>query len=141
MKNKFNWQVALIIGLIIFWIVVFIGFTLFIMSIDDEYKVEENGIISINNGELEISNEIKAYYDEENNIYYIEGSLINNTNEEYDNVKINYNVYDQDGYILGQAYDYITNLEGNGKWKFKVSYSGIDAKDVETYKFISIEAY
>lgn len=51
--------------------------------------------------------------------YYVEGYVQNNTDKEYSYVSIEFNLYDSEGAIIGTATDSVSNLESNGKWKFK----------------------
>ena len=42
--------------------------------------------------------------------------------------------YDADGSLIGNSLDNFNNLEPGETWKFKVTYFGMDAENVATYK-------
>ena len=71
----------------------------------------------------------KAHVDEVGYVY-IEGSVTNNTNENYPYVEIEFGLYDEDNAFVGAAIDNTTDLEAGGTWKFKaVSFCDIDSAD------------
>ncbi len=57
--------------------------------------------------------------DDYNFAYYIEGSIKNNMDKDYDYVQVTFTTYDADGNTLGTCLDNNSGLEANGTWKFK----------------------
>lgn len=51
--------------------------------------------------------------------YYINGSIVNNTDKQYSYVQVTFNLYDASGAQIGTALANINNLDPNGTWKFK----------------------
>ena len=89
--------------------------------------------------ELEIS-ETKGYADEYGFAYYIEGKAKNKTDKKFSYVQVKFNVYDEDGNVLGSCLDNQNNVMGNETWKFKAICSG-EAKDVKSFKYTGYDAY
>ncbi|MBQ7525332.1 MAG: SHOCT domain-containing protein [Abditibacteriota bacterium] len=81
-------------------------------------------------------NDYKAHIDEVGYVY-IEGSVTNNTNEDYSFVEIEFNLYDDDNAQVGTALDNTTNLEAGGTWKFK-AISLCEGDNVSTYKPVNL---
>lgn len=50
---------------------------------------------------------------------YISGSLVNNTSRQTNYLQITFNLYDEDGALIGSAMDNINYLDAGGVWKFK----------------------
>lgn len=50
---------------------------------------------------------------------YISGSLVNNTSSQTSYLQITFNLYDEDGALIGSAMDNINYLDAGGVWKFK----------------------
>ena len=107
----------------------------------EEEKVEriKNGETELNNGKFTLQAGHKGYYD--SFAYYIEGSLVNNTNKKYSYVQIEFNVYDSNGIQLGSAIANINNLEAKGTWKFKAMEFGSDTENVASYKVVGVTAF
>lgn len=59
----------------------------------------------------------------------VEGILTNNTNNKKNYVQISFDVKDQKGNKVGNAFANISGLEPNGTWKFKAIYMGSE-KDI-----------
>lgn len=104
-----------------------------------DYKLNDNGTISIDRDSLTILNGVKGYYDEKNESYYIEGYLKNNKYREYGFTNITYTIYDQHGNILGEAIATISKIEKRGIWKFKAVYSENDAKEASNFKLSDVQ--
>ena len=75
--------------------------------------------------------------------YYIEGYIQNNTEKEYSYVHVEFNLYDEEEALIGTASDTITNLEANGKWKFKASslLTSDETTKVASYKLKEITGW
>lgn len=82
----------------------------------------------------------KGYADEYGFSYYIEGTVTNNTSTTYSYVQVTFNVYDENGSVIGSCWDNINNLEGNGSWKIKAICSG-EAKDIKSYKLTGFSSW
>lgn len=135
-----TWVIVLIVAMVVLFYVGFIGLCIFV-SDDSDVKTNKNGSVSIDDGQLTIEKGTKGYYDEKTDNFYIIGTLINNSSDDYDYVTINYHVSDKDGNILGNATDSIDNLEKGKSWKFKVVYENVDAKEVKNFKINNISTY
>ena len=106
-----------------------------------KYEVKTDGTISINKDKFTINSELKSYYDEESETFYVEGIFTNNTKKEYYDVMLKFSIYDLDGNILGTAYALLEQINENETWKFKAKYDDIDATDAVSYKLIDVSYY
>lgn len=106
-----------------------------------KYEVKTDGTISINKDKFTINSELKSYYDEESETFYVEGIFTNNTKKEYYDVMLKFSIYDLDGNILGTAYASLEQINENETWKFKAKYDDIDATDAVSYKLIDVSYY
>ena len=141
-KNNKGLIIAIIIAVIytLLPMIIFIGTIFFIDSFDyPEILENADGTIIIENGNLTIEPDIKNYYDEENEIYYVEGYLANNTDEEVENIYIEYTLYDINNNVLGTATAYLNKLDALARWKFKATYIENDAKSVVKVKISDID--
>lgn len=68
---------------------------------------------------------------------YITGTIKNNTNKEYSYVQVEINLYDDDGSLVNSTIDNINNLEANGTWKFKA----MATSDFATYKIKEVTGF
>lgn len=129
--------------IIIIAIIAMYGLFFFSIFKDFDTKLEKNsnGSISINNGELTIQRETKGYYDEKTDSFYILGTITNNSSKCYDNMDVEYILYDKDGNILGNASTELRKFKKGRSWKFKIIYDGIDAKEVKKYEISSVNIY
>lgn len=128
-----------ILAIVVMYILPF-GLSLWFFA-SEEVKIEEkNNQILIDNGDMVVNN-ITSYYDEEDEIYYIMGTLKNNEESHCDYLYIEFNVYDVDGNVLGEAVASINGLDEGASWKFKAKYEENDAFEVTNYKFSTIELY
>lgn len=66
--------------------------------------------------ELEVLEHSMCYNDY---AQYICGTIINNTNRNISYAQVDINLYDRDNTLVDNTFDSITDLEANGKWKFK----------------------
>lgn len=142
-KKTSKWMMVLLIiiaSIFTFAPFIIFGLALFFES-NTKYEINDNGTISINKNSLTISSDIKGYYDEKNDVYYIEGYLKNNKNKEFGYADITYIVYDKDNNILGEATASISKIQKNGTWKFKAIYSENDAAEVKDFKISDIQIY
>lgn len=80
---------------------------------------------SLKNDEDKFSHEITASYSGDYGIgYYIEGTVKNETDNDYSYVQIEFICYDNDGNNVGTALDNTNNLLGGQTWKFKAIFLG-----------------
>jgi len=142
MKKTKKWQIILIVALAMIIYVLPIA-SIFVLSYFEEkaktFEVKDN-IIEISKGKLIIEN-VDSFYDEEDKTYYVTGYLKNTTEKEYDFIDISYRLYDKDGNILGEATTYLDNLSSKKTWKFKATYSDVDANEVDKFEFLGIDYY
>ena len=68
---------------------------------------------------------------------YVTGTIKNNTNKEYSYVQVEVNLYDEDGSLINSTLDNINNLEANGTWKFKA----MATSEFATYKIKEVTGY
>lgn len=144
MENKKKTSKVAMVLLIILAILIMYGIPIAlgiwgVFSENVEFEEKNNKII-VNNKDIVIS-DIISYYDEENNIYYVEGFLKNNDEDVCNYLYITFNVYDANGNVLGEASANINSLASKDTWKFKARYEENDAKYATNYKFTSIEFY
>lgn len=71
---------------------------------------------------------------------YIVGKARNNTARQISYARIEFNIYDKEGNLLGSAFDNVTNWEPGTIWSFKAVYFG-DLEKVHSYKFMGISGY
>lgn len=140
-KRTPKWIIALIV---IIGIAVTIGpfLVIFIFALNDtssSFKVKKDGTVSIDKNSVTILSEVKGSYDEEEDCYFIEGTIKNNT-DDVRSINVVYNVYDNSNNILGTAEAYLDNLDSNGTWKFKANYCDY-ASDVSDFKIVSANTY
>lgn len=141
MKKKTpTWVKVLIVGLTVL-MYLFIISMLFWDFWDQDWKRNRNGSISIDGGSLTIQKEVEGYYDEQRKVFYILGTLTNNSSDDYDTIDIEYLVYDEEGNVLGNASAYLNKLKKGQSWKFKVIYDGMDAKDIKKFEIGDINVY
>ncbi len=74
----------------------------------------------------------------EYSMWYIVGTVKNNTNNQISYVQISFNLYDKAGNQVGTAFSNTTNLEPLGTWKFKAIPS---VENVCTYKLKELIGY
>ena len=74
-------------------------------------------------------------------LYTISGILKNNTDKTYSYAQICFNVYDKDGNQLGTAVANVNNLDGNGTWKFEAIPLTMDYDEIQSFKYIGVDAY
>ncbi len=132
-----KWVIVLIVIGCLYYIVP-IGLFTFAILTDNfsvEYKVLDDGSINIDKKKLTIQKDVKGYYNEAKEAYYIEGKITNNTNKDYNGIAINYYVYNEAGEILGEASNYIQKLGPKKTWNFKLIYDNVDAKDVVRFEY------
>lgn len=144
-KNKGDKKVILLIVLLV--VVLFIArFGIFIFAMAVEYIFNPNTTIEqvddrieISDGKMNITN-VTGTYVEDDGYYYITGYLTNNTDKQ-DGVSINYKLKDKDGIVLGQTFADISYLNPGETWKFKMTYTELDAKDVATFEITDVNFY
>ena len=101
-----------------------------------EYEEKDNQII-VNKNQI-IINDISSYYSNDTEEYIISG-YIDNSKKDY-SISITFDVYDENNYIIGQAYANLEMKKGSS-YKFKAVYFGDDATEVVKYKLNDIELY
>ncbi|ALR03211.1 FxLYD domain-containing protein [Xylella fastidiosa] len=67
----------------------------------------------------------------------ITGNVINIANKKLRHVTVEFNLYDEQNNLVGNAIDVVTNLEPNGKWKFKAT----TTTPYQRFKLTNVEAY
>lgn len=78
--------------------------------------------------------------DDYNFAYYIEGSIKNNMDKDYDYVQVEFTTYDADGNTLGTCLDNNSGLEANGTWKFKAMCTD-NVEQIASYKLKEITGW
>ena len=120
-------------------ILIILGVFLFILeliyvgvNIKDEFEAtrlyEKDGVYYIDKGNLTITSDVVGYYNSENNIYYVEGYLHNNSERAYKEISVSYTIYDIKGNVLGESSTYLSCLDKGKTWNFKSVYDEIDSK-------------
>lgn len=88
---------------------------------------------------LVVEGNVSSRYDEDYATYVISGVLRNISDTDYYGVSIYYNLYDRNNNLIGEATDYIEQLEENETWKFSAEYYGVDIKDIYRIEFDNIQ--
>lgn len=136
-KNKLpKWAIVLIVvlsistGLPMVFTIGLFGYAI----INDEVngkKVEKDLVINYN---------VSTRYDEDYSAYIVTGYITNNGDDSYYGIDISYNLYDKDNNIIGEATDYLEELDEGKTWKFSAEYYGMDIKDIARIEFNDIDA-
>lgn len=136
-KKTPKWVIVLIVVGCLYYLVPIGLFTAAILmdNFQVEYKVMDDGSINIDKNKLTIQKEVKGYYNEEKQAYYIEGKIKNNTKKDYNGISLNYIVYNEDGEVLGEATNYIQKLAAGKTWNFKLIYDDVDANKVAKFEY------
>lgn len=140
-KKRPIWHyILLIIGCLSFYILPFC-FLGWLSIIDTEGKIEKlkTGEFSIDHNVLVVDKDVESKYLYSDSTFYIYGYLKNNSNKDVEYLSMEYELYDKNDNILGAANAYIESLPKGKKWKFKATYSDIDAKEVQKYKLIKVD--
>ena len=137
-KSNVGWIVALCIGLsVLFYIgpaLIFTGLILGeIKDYSEDFTIIDNTVF-IDEDDAIITN-LKSFYDENNSSYVIEGYV---KNKELTDIDVRFELYDENGTVIGESYAYINNLKRNKTYKLKAYYSEYDANSVVNYKIVSI---
>jgi len=152
MENKKNklpkWLIIVIASVLLFYVGL-IGFFVYIGTSEFEtYTIKEKGnIVEVDKGKLSVDKTfLEGEYIEdksssENDKYVVFGYLKNNSDKKYYSVRVGIKLYDKNNTVLDVIYATITELEAKETWKFVVTYEGQYAKDVATYKIVSIDPW
>lgn len=138
-KKMPTWGILLIVlGGFLFILEIAMLFNAIMDSCDSfKFKVED-GVTYIDNGNLTITKDVVGYYNNEEDKYYVEGYLHNNTDRVYLGIQITYTIYDIKGNVLGESYAYISKLESNKTWNFKSIYDEVDSKDALKFELSEV---
>lgn len=138
-KKMPTWGILLIVlGGFLFILEISMLFNAIMDSCDSfKFKVED-GVTYIDNGNLTITKDVVGYYNNEEDKYYVEGYLHNNTDRVYLGIQITYTIYDIKGNVLGESYAYISKLESNKTWNFKSIYDEVDSKDALKFELSEV---
>lgn len=129
-KKMPTWAIVLIIlGVVLFFLELIFITKNIVNELNCEKLYEQDGIVYIDKGNLTITKDVVGYYNSENNIYYVEGYLHNNSDKSYKAISISYTIYDAKGNVLGESNAFLSNLEKGKTWNFKSVYDDIDSKD------------
>lgn len=60
-----------------------------------------------------------SHGDDDSDLRYLKGVVVNNTDNTYSYVQVEFNLYDKDGNQVGSTFTNVNNLEPHGKWKFQ----------------------
>lgn len=142
MKKKKDIKLIIVIILATLWTlgpVIFVTLGIFLSNdFNKKYDIQSDGSIKVEKDEILIKGDIKHYYDEADKTYYVEGYLVNLKKEKMESVNIQYKLYDVSNNVIGEAVANISNLESKETWKFKATYSDIDANKIVKIKFSNI---
>lgn len=86
------------------------------------------------NTELIIKDTVQGYYNEKTNTYSITGYAQNTSNEDIDDIEIEYNLYDKNNNVIGTATAYLNELDENKTWHFTAEYTGINANNITHFE-------
>lgn len=127
-----GWAIAVIIGASFVTLLIF-GMFIALAVIDEinsETDIDKNLVINGN---------ISAKEDDEYNAYVISCYITNKSDFTYYNVEITYYLYDQNNNILGEATDYVMEIESGQSWKFSAEYYGTDVSEVYRVELRELE--
>lgn len=109
-----------------FWIIIIIAVVAIGGSQSGKLKTTNSNTSSITSSDSNQEKQTKEKFslvDSEGSYdgfaYYINGSIVNNTDKQYSYVQVTFNLYDASGAQIGTALANINNLDPNGTWKFK----------------------
>lgn len=124
--------------IIVFVVIIIIG----LASGNEDSSSNNNGTTNKNKTQekftlLEVTS---AAPDDYNFAYYIEGSIKNNMDKDYDYVQVEFTTYDADGNTLGTCLDNNSGLEANGTWKFKAMCTD-NVEQIASYKLKEITGW
>lgn len=127
-----GWAIAVIIGASFLTLIIFAIFIVIavITEIDNDTDIDKNLVIEGN---------IQAGEDDEYNAYVINGYITNKSNYTYYDVDITYYLYDRYNNIIGEATDYVMELESGQSWKFSAEYYGTDVSEVYRIELHELE--
>ena len=137
-KSNVGWIVALCVGLGLLYyigpILIFAGLILGeIKDYSEDFTIIDNTVF-IDEDDAIIT-DLKGLYDENNSSYVIEGFV---KNKELTDIDVRFELYDENGTVIGESYAYINNLKRNKTYKLKAYYNEYDANSVANYKIVSI---
>lgn len=69
----------------------------------------------------------------------IKGTIKNNTDKMYKSVSVKFNLYDPEGNQIGTAYDYISNFQSSGTWKYNATEYTTDT--IDKYELYEISGW
>ena len=104
-----------------------------IKDYSEDFTIIDNTVF-IDEDDAIITN-LKGFYDENNSSYVIEGYV---KNKELTDIDVRFELYDENGTVIGESYAYINNLKRNKTYKLKAYYSEYDANSIANYKIVSI---
>ena len=129
-----SWAVFLIIvisTILIFVYVTIIGIFAYLAingNGEGYFDVTKNFNVSIDNN---------GYYDSNKKEYVIEGVITNKTFREYDDVELEYYLYDNNGVVISVARSFIEDIDSKESVHFKAT-SDDDVSVVNKYKLVRI---
>ena len=91
--------------------------------------------------DLRVNSIISAECNKENDAYIITGTVENTSDENYTGVSISYDLYDNDGNVVGVASANIERIGKGATWKFNAEYYTSNCKEVAKYKFYKIDGF
>lgn len=130
-KNKLPKWVILVVIAAIFMFLIIVALTGYSIYYDlNEDKIMESKIKE----DLKFTDSVKGSYDAKNNTYIITGYIKNVSDKRYENITVNYTLYDNNNNIVGIARAYLEGLSKNKTWKFTAEYEGINAESVVRFE-------
>jgi len=149
--------VIFVISLIVIFFLITVGMFIYIGSkhsilndkankMEDNMNNETNDNDDTNNNDKTIDKEEQVKNIEllngakiiKDGFYYIDGILRNNNNQDINNVRVTFVLYDANGALLDTRYETAVLIEANGTWHFKVN-CGLD--EPNNFKIKAIEIY
>ncbi len=139
-KKKNKWIIWLVLGLGLFYVLIFgLFFALIFYDLDTPKIKYENNAILVGDNELMLKNNIVANVIDDT--YVISGYATNISDYDMEYVSINFNVMDANGNLLGTANAYTDNLKEGKTWKFKATYYDYDYNEANNFELISVDYY
>ena len=134
--------IALIIGLGVLFCVGVVALFIFIgMNFDagvyTKFDFGITGDVVINN-KVEITEVTDGIYKDK---YYIQGYLKNISNSKFEDVTVEYTLYDKDGVVIDKISSRLTDLAKDKQWKFHLEYDAIDKDEIAKYELSKVTFY
>lgn len=152
-KKKIGPVKIVIISVIAYCLISIIPFAfIFLIGLLENSKTDfvvNNNVVNISNGKIVVE-QLGSYYNEKTECFVIENKI-----ERLDNLKkgffgfiddsmyldVTFTLKDKDGYIIGNSFLSVPDLEKNDKWKLFTTFCEDGAKEVASFEVTRANVY